>query len=243
MKYLQYKSENEDGFILVISLLMLVILTLFGVFALNTTVVEQQIAGNDRVHKDSFYKAESGDMLAVELLEQNIYCATGFDKTSAVTTYDGVTSVDVTDVGTFIAGDPPTVRTHGWTTGAPNHSFEGLAFYLNEKPWETTVCNVFMPGQPNISYPISSISNDITIDTERTDVYLGGSVRKLPGGSLQMAAGYERLGKSAAGGGAVRGYDIISRYRGIGSSEAVVVLGWDHLIGTEYDAASGNYCN
>lgn len=250
MNSLHYLSKNEDGFVLITAMVMLVILTLLGTFALNTTIFELQIAGNDRVHKETFYKAESGDTLAVEVLEQNIYCADGFSKTASpasptnynVYTYDsdGVWDSNATKSLTPDVRDIGVVRTFGWltepsiTNSDKKHTFKELAFYLNEKPWEGTICNVFMPDRPNISFPISSISADIDSDTERTDVYLGGSTRKLPGGSLQMAAGYERLGKSAAGGGTVRGYDIISRHRGVNNSESVVLLGWDHLIGMEF---------
>lgn len=240
MKILHNKSKNEGGFILVVSMVMLVVLSLFGIFALNTTTFELQIARNDNVYKDTTYKAESGGMLAVEVLEQNIYCSDGFDSTKTIGSGSGDDSylngpVAVTDVGS--------VRSHGWTTGVADHSFEGLAFYLNQKPWVNSICNIFMLSQPNISFPISSIGDDFALDTDRTDVYLGGAVKKLPGGALQMAAGYERLGKSSAAGGAMRTYDIISKHRGTSNSEAVMVLGWDHLIGTEYDAGSANYCN
>lgn len=238
MKILHSKLKDEGGFVLVVSMVMLVVLSLFGTFALNTTTFELQIAGNDKVFKDTFYKAESGDNLGVEVLEQNIYCADGFDRTNTISSYLNKGSVAVTDIN-------GKVRAHGWTTGA--HTVEGLAFYLNESAWDQgsdddSICVPLQPDQPNISFPISSIGTDIEKDTDRTDVYLGGAVRKLPGGALQMAAGYERLGKSSAAGGAVRKYDLIARHRGVASSEAVVVLGWEHLIGTEYDAGSGDYC-
>ena len=55
----------------------------------------------------------------------------------------------------------------------------------------------------------------------------------LPGGSLVMAAGYERKGKSAAGGGTIRNYNIIARHRGVNNSESTILFGWRHLIGEE----------
>ncbi|MDK9709490.1 MAG: hypothetical protein OEL83_20825 [Desulforhopalus sp.] len=51
--------NNESGFVLVTALLVMMVLILFGTFALNTTTVELQIAGNDRVAKEDFFNQES----------------------------------------------------------------------------------------------------------------------------------------------------------------------------------------
>jgi len=51
--------KNEDGSALLISLLILLLLTLLGIFATNTTNIEIQIAGNDKLHKLGFYAAEA----------------------------------------------------------------------------------------------------------------------------------------------------------------------------------------
>ncbi|MBV5329868.1 MAG: hypothetical protein JZU65_19945 [Chlorobium sp.] len=52
-------GDNEEGFVLVTSLMIMVILILFGIFALNTTTTELRVAGNDRVAKEDFYNQES----------------------------------------------------------------------------------------------------------------------------------------------------------------------------------------
>jgi len=51
--------NNENGSALLISLLILGLLTLLGIFATNTTNIEIQIAGNDKLHKLGFYAAEA----------------------------------------------------------------------------------------------------------------------------------------------------------------------------------------
>lgn len=51
--------KNENGSALLISLLILGLLTLLGIFATNTTNIEIQIAGNEKVHKLGFYAAEA----------------------------------------------------------------------------------------------------------------------------------------------------------------------------------------
>ena len=51
--------KNEDGFVLVIALIMMVLLTLLGISASTTTEIEMQIAGNERSHGIAFYAAEA----------------------------------------------------------------------------------------------------------------------------------------------------------------------------------------
>lgn len=51
--------KNEDGFVLVIALIIMVLLTLLGISASTTTEIEMQIAGNERSHGIAFYAAEA----------------------------------------------------------------------------------------------------------------------------------------------------------------------------------------
>jgi len=51
--------NNEGGFILIMSLMFLTILTIIGVSTSNTTRFELTIAANERVHNLAFYSAEA----------------------------------------------------------------------------------------------------------------------------------------------------------------------------------------
>ena len=51
---------DEQGFALVIGLLILVVLTVIGTIALRTTSLELSISGNDQRQKKAFYAAEAG---------------------------------------------------------------------------------------------------------------------------------------------------------------------------------------
>ncbi len=53
-------NNNEDGFALVTTMIMMVILTLIGVSATNTTVFELMVAGNERLASQRFLTADSG---------------------------------------------------------------------------------------------------------------------------------------------------------------------------------------
>ena len=52
--------NNEKGSALVLALLILVLLTLMGISATNTSTVEIQMAGGEKFYEMAFYSAESG---------------------------------------------------------------------------------------------------------------------------------------------------------------------------------------
>jgi hypothetical protein len=60
MKSLINHAKNEDGSVLIVALLILVLLTIIGISATTTTNIELQIAGNEKFHKIAFYHADSG---------------------------------------------------------------------------------------------------------------------------------------------------------------------------------------
>ncbi len=88
------KAKREEGSVLVIALIMLVLLTLIGISASTNTSIELQISGNDKVHKMAFYAADGGTEAGSELLEENID-SRGFNSSSV-----GNTQVNNTDFWT-----------------------------------------------------------------------------------------------------------------------------------------------
>ena len=53
------RLENEKGSVMVLAVIFLVLLTLLGMAALNSSSIDTQIAGNELRHKLAFYAAES----------------------------------------------------------------------------------------------------------------------------------------------------------------------------------------
>ena len=51
-------GNNQQGFALISVMLFLVLLSVIGIAALNTTSVELQITGNDRIYRTDFYNQE-----------------------------------------------------------------------------------------------------------------------------------------------------------------------------------------
>ena len=66
--------KNEKGFVLVLALFMLTICSIIGIAAMMTSTTEVDIAGNEKVHKETFYQAEAGATPAAEaLLSKDAY--------------------------------------------------------------------------------------------------------------------------------------------------------------------------
>ncbi len=61
--------KNENGSIILVSMIVLVMLTLFGMSAMTTSTIELQISGNEASYKETFYSAESGWNLAAAWLD------------------------------------------------------------------------------------------------------------------------------------------------------------------------------
>jgi len=74
MDHMQTCLNNEKGFVMVVALMILVILSLIGIAGLDTSMFEEQIAGNDWSAKRTFYKSDGGTELGSELLEYNFSC-------------------------------------------------------------------------------------------------------------------------------------------------------------------------
>lgn len=65
-------NRNNEGYILVTCLMMLVVLSLLGIMATKTTTVELNISANDRDAKEAFYKADSGIYTSPKVIRRTI---------------------------------------------------------------------------------------------------------------------------------------------------------------------------
>lgn len=186
----QQPLANQRGYVLVVALLMLVILTALGIFSLNTSLLEIQISGNDKVQKQTFSEADSGTQVGSMLLEENIACPTGF-------------SAAPLGIG-----------------GAMVHTRN---FWSNE-----TIPAAAYPSdtQRHISLP----NNDAV---PHTNLFFSSNSSLSTGHAIQMIAGYEGTGYSAAKGGGQLVTNINSQRLGEANSVSSLRATWRHLIGHE----------
>jgi hypothetical protein len=66
--------ENEDGSAIILAMILLLVVTVIGISAINTTNTEIKIFQNEKIYQKNFYKAEAAIMEAAQRLasESNI---------------------------------------------------------------------------------------------------------------------------------------------------------------------------
>jgi Tfp pilus assembly protein PilX len=180
MKYIFH--SNEKGSTLIISVLILLLLTVIGIAATNTSTIEILISGNDKVHKMAFHQADGGTEVGIELVEQNIYAA-------------GFNAADLANLGDVNATN--------------------AKLYMNSNP-----------GTP----PFAAYDANYEGNGTQTNLRVGGNPELSTGSAIQMAAGYEGIGKGAAGSGGFIVYDIWSQHIGVANSEDMILLQWMHVM-------------
>lgn len=75
--------QNEDGFILIVALFVLILLTIIGISATKTSTIDLQISQNDKAYKIAFYNADGGIYPSAKLISQTVEAGaeiTGSDK-------------------------------------------------------------------------------------------------------------------------------------------------------------------
>src|SRR5215468_9147645 len=76
-------SRNEEGVVLVLCLITLVLLTLIGISATTTSQLEAEISGNDKTYKQAFYAAEVSLTAGETLVNSQLSRADLIDGTTA----------------------------------------------------------------------------------------------------------------------------------------------------------------
>ncbi len=202
-------AGNENGSALIFAILILAALTIIAISSNKTSTVEVKVASNDKVYKQAFYEADGGTEVGRELLEQNIACATGFPSDD------------------FYIG-----------AAAPFLKVNKQAFYLNtvepdqDYPADSDAPN--LETRWDFYYPdTDDTDNGENFNIPHTKVKTFGNTELSTGSAIQMVAGYEGKGKSAAGGGAQIVYNLYSRHQGPQTSQVTIMINYRHVIGLE----------
>lgn len=228
--------KSEDGFVLVISMFILVILTLIGIAATRNTTFELMISGNDKVNKQTFYSADAATEVGIELVEENLSCPVGFTPSPSPGT--GTTVIGGAEVfnPTFWQNEtPPAATMANYPYDAPGKpDLTDGGYDVNcppGNPSNSTLCNnvrdAAIPRRVDLGGGVWESQGN------HTNLSIFGNTVLSTGSAIQLAQGYEGKGKGAAGGGAYIAYEIHAQHKGATNSEAVVRLDWNHLIGFE----------
>lgn len=197
-------KRSDGGFVLVTALIILVTLTLLGLATIMTSTVEVKIAGNDRLHKKTFYEADGGTETGTVLAYENALCI---------------------NAGGFAAGDTPDQADIGLVR-VSNLDFADPEQGTTDLPQDPAAAS---PGvRDAVQY--ATPGDDAAPHTNFT---INGITENTEGSGLQMVSGYRYLGRSSAGGGTHVRYTVNSQRIGELGSKSTVTLQWrmsTHLI-------------
>jgi hypothetical protein len=68
MKKHTISTNNQNGSIVLVAMMLLVILTIMGITSTRTSIIENQTAVNEQLHKMAFYEADSGLYAAAKIV-------------------------------------------------------------------------------------------------------------------------------------------------------------------------------
>lgn len=202
---------NQSGFILVLSMLILVILVLIGISTTKNSQVDLQIVGNDKLNKQNFYRAESGTEVGIRMVEENLGCANGFTTNVPVSTAD---TPSILAGSAIINGQIVVERTS--------------AMDLTPRDFAKTETSPATVSDTNrdLYFPRNYGSG------AHTNVIAGGPTTPMPGYDIQMGGGYDKSGTNL---GQAINFTIISQGIGMQNSLSEVEILWMHVIGLQGD--------
>ncbi len=204
--------NNEEGFVLVVALVTMVLLTVFGIMATRNTSIELNIAGNEKVAKQAFYQADGATEASIELIEENLGCPIGFQSASGgfdnndPNTFFSLWGIDVFDASFAYAETRNDV--------AHDVAVVGTSVDLSEVP---------SPAARSLRLPGNTVNRDAV---PVTNLAVWGPTEEDVGSEVTMGAGYD----NPAGIGYSIALQIHAQHLGLVNSESIVQLNWRHKI-------------
>jgi hypothetical protein len=210
------------GFALVTVMFAMMIMMFLGAAAMFLSSTEIEIAGVEKIYKDTFYNADGGTNLAAEVLEQNANCGVGFSGNINA-------NVDSLIAGTvYVEGGSEASKNVADGLGSRNFVYNLLVTTPSDANRDFSFPVTYDPvANPGGYHPVSNPR------ALHTNVTVGGDAVYGEGTAISMTAGYEGRGKGAAAGGARVNYGVMAQRRGLLNSNAVLWMGWRHVVGTE----------
>jgi hypothetical protein len=95
------EKSGEEGFVLVFTLLLMVVLMLLGTSAIDTSIFESSMSANDALYKRAFYEADGGTEIGLKLTYDNAICVQvngGFNEDAATPGTRAINNIAVNDL-------------------------------------------------------------------------------------------------------------------------------------------------
>ena len=210
-KLLQVLS-NRHGSVINVALLILILIFLVGIGLSRLSTTDIKIANNIKRDITTFYEADAGLDAAAEVIEQNMLCGTiGFKDTPTGT--DSLPAGEEIINGFFYINK--------LDFGTDNRRNEAFIPSI-----DSSDADFYYPPGDYVANPADP----------HTNIKLGGRISFARGSAIQMAAGYEGLGKGAAGKGFNYLFDVYAQRIGGNNSSAIHFMQYVYI-------DSGGSCN
>lgn len=177
--------KNEQGMALVVCLMIMVVMALIATGVTTNSTVEIKISGNQRNKAVSFNNADVGTGITPEIIEQNL------NNVSWDSSDPGW--VDAEDAYLFLSADNNNdgvndmrILVHEYPAGSGKIAFSTISGLLN--------------NAVTIESKIDALGHILSAWRIITSIDITISNGLAPGNSIQMAAGYEGLGKGVGPG-------------------------------------------
>lgn len=72
MEFQELDRKNQEGFIIVFVLMILVVVSILGISSSRTSLTEQKIVRNELIYKDNFFDVDSGPYTIAKLVNRTI---------------------------------------------------------------------------------------------------------------------------------------------------------------------------
>lgn len=197
----QSAKSGEEGFILVFTLLLMVVLVLLGVSAIDTSVFESTMSANDALYKRAFYQADGGTEAGIRLVYENTICT---DTKNGFTGNYGPGNAFALIGNTVVAED--LVFSSATVSTTPSNTNRDIAFYPD--------ANLVVGGPAHTTLDSGAHTNMLFRKRNITS----------HGDPLAMVSGYESdvSSKNAVN----REYTIASQHQGLRNSESLITIRW-----------------
>ena len=194
---------NEQGFVLVLTMLILVALTLVGIAALDTSTFEVRIAANDRWAKLAFNLADGSVYSTSKLVSEALEGDADPDYGSLVA-YTGFTTVEE-------------------GIAVPNNADDFYSVVKGYKDTQTELHETDPVNFPDDPVPDFQATPDPNSPEKIVEVYIvSREAKQIAGGGAEFGAGAAGAGYGASGGGAAILFDVdIDGFAGDTSRSAV----------------------
>jgi hypothetical protein len=192
-----------------VALLILILIFLIGIGLSKMSTTDIKIANNIKQDMTTFYETDAALEATGELIEQNLDCITGFDDPDG----DGIIG------GKFYVNNMNFAHNERKSAAIPGAD---PTVDDGESP-PTLLVDFFYPADLDLT--LSDFE-----DVPHSNISVGGASRFSKGSAIQMAAGYEGLGKGAAAGGGSIIFDVYAQRIGLNNTSSIHYMQWVHLI-------------